>query len=146
MRAALYYRVSTKLQEDKYSLAAQKEELAKYAKSQDWNIVGEFKDVESGGKLEKKGLNALLDLVDEGGVDVVLVVDQDRLSRLDTVAWEYLKSVLRDNNVKIAEPGNIIDLNNEDDEFISDIKNLIAKTRKTGYRKADDAWKKATDA
>ncbi|MGG6437424.1 recombinase family protein [Saccharococcus caldoxylosilyticus] len=130
MRVALYYRVSTKLQEDKYSLAAQKEELTKYAESQGWNIVGEFKDVESGGKLEKKGLTALLDLVDEGGVDVVLVVDQDRLSRLDTVAWEYLKSVLRDNNVKIAEPGNIIDLNNEDDEFISDIKNLIAKREK----------------
>ncbi|MCR1835013.1 recombinase family protein [Oceanobacillus caeni] len=130
MRVANYYRVSTKMQEDKFSLPAQKQELKAYATQQGWNIVGEFKDVESGGKLKKDGLNNLLDLVEEGGVDVVLVVDQDRLSRLDTVAWEYLKSTLRDNKVKIAEPGSIIDLANEDDEFISDIKNLIARREK----------------
>ncbi|MFD2046050.1 recombinase family protein [Ornithinibacillus salinisoli] len=130
MRVANYYRVSTKLQEKKFSLAAQKEELNKYLSQQGWKLIGEFKDVESGGKLKKDGLNALLDIVEEGGVDVVLVIDQDRLSRLDTVAWEYLKSTLRDNNVKIAEPGTIIDLANEDDEFISDIKNLIARREK----------------
>src|SRR5690606_33010698 len=65
-------------------------------------------------------------------IDVVLVVDQNRLSRLDTIAWEYLKSTLRENDVKIAEPGNIVDLNNEDHEFISDIKNLIARREKKG--------------
>ncbi|UTW69901.1 recombinase family protein [Anaerobacillus sp. HL2] len=84
----------------------------------------------SGGTLNKKGLNQLLDLVEDGSIDVVLVIDQDRLSRLDTVAWEYLKSTLRDNNVKIAEPGTLTDLANEDQEFISDIKNLIAKREK----------------
>ncbi|WP_156290739.1 recombinase family protein [Oceanobacillus salinisoli] len=130
MRAANYYRVSTKLQEKKFSLPAQKQELTVYAANQGWNLIGEFVDVETGGKLNKEGLNKLLDLVEEGSVDVVLVVDQDRLSRLDTVAWEYLKSTLRDNNVKIAEPGSIIDLTNEDDEFISDIKNLIARREK----------------
>lgn len=130
MRVALYYRVSTALQEKKFSLPAQKQELQTYAKQQGWHIVGEFKDVESGGQLKKDGLNALLDVVEEGGADVVLVVDQDRLSRLDTIAWEYLKSTLRDNSVKIAEPGSIVDLSNEDDEFISDIKNLIARREK----------------
>lgn len=130
MRAANYYRVSTVLQEKKYSLAAQKNELTKYAQTQGWNIVGEYKDVDSGGKLDKKGLNALLDVVEEGRIDVVLCIDQDRLSRLDTIAWEYLKATLRDNGVKIAEPGHIVDLSNEDEEFISDIKNLIAKREK----------------
>lgn len=136
MRVANYYRVSTKLQEKKFSLAAQKEELRKYVKSQHWNLIDEFRDVDSGGKLSKDGLNALLDLVENGGIDVVLVVEQDRLSRLDTIAWEYLKSTLRENGVKIAEPGNIIDLDNEDDEFISDIKNLIAKRQKKGVVRA----------
>jgi site-specific DNA recombinase len=118
------------MQEDRYSLAAQKTELTNYALTQGWNIVGEFKDVDSGGKLDKKGLNSLLDFAEEGKMDVVLCIDQDRLSRLDTIAWEYLKSTLRDNEVKIAEPGNITDLANEDEEFISDIKNLIAKREK----------------
>lgn len=130
MRVANYYRVSTKLQEKKFSLSAQKEELTRYASQQGWNLIDEFVDVESGGKLNKDGLTNLLDLVEDGAVDVVLVMDQDRLSRLDTIAWEYLKSTLRDNNVKIAEPGNIIDLSNEDDEFISDIKNIIARREK----------------
>ncbi|MFG6315915.1 recombinase family protein [Bacillus velezensis] len=130
MRAALYYRVSTKMQEHKYSLKAQKQELRKYAESQNWIIVKEFRDVDSGAKLDKSGLNALLDFVEEGGCDVVLCIDQDRLSRLDTVSWEFLKSALRENNVRIAEPGSITDLDNEDDEFISDIKNLIARREK----------------
>ncbi|WAT79080.1 recombinase family protein [Bacillus safensis] len=132
MKAALYYRVSTPGQatEDKYSLRSQKEELTKYAASQGWTVVGEFQDVGSGGKLEKKGLNQLLDFVEEGKCEVVLCIDQDRLSRLDSLGWEFLKSTLRENRVKIAEPGFITDLDNEDDEFISDLKNLIARREK----------------
>jgi site-specific DNA recombinase len=130
MRVAIYIRVSTSLQEKKYSLSAQHMELTKYAEQQNWRIIEYFKDVDSGGKLDKQGLTQLLDIVEEGKIDIVLCIDQDRLSRLDTVAWEYLKSTLRDNGVKIAEPGSIVDLGNEDEEFISDIKNLIAKREK----------------
>ncbi|WP_064091540.1 recombinase family protein [Rossellomorea aquimaris] len=130
LRVIIYIRVSTKLQETKYSLSAQKEELTKYAKDQGWNIVATYRDIESGGKLEKEGMDQLLNDVEEGKTDVVLVMDQDRLSRLDVAEWEFLKSTLRDNKVKIAEPGNMVDLDNEDDEFISDIKNLIARREK----------------
>lgn len=56
-----------------------------------------------------------------------MCIEPDRLSCLDTIKWEYLKEILRDNNVKIAEPGNITDLSNEDDKFISDLKNLLAQ-------------------
>ncbi|MDP4085097.1 MAG: recombinase family protein [Bacillota bacterium] len=130
MRVALYIRVSTKLQEERFSLSAQEKELLEYAISKNWTVVEILKDVDSGGKLEKKGLNELMDLAEEGSIDVVLCIDQDRLSRLNTVEWEFLKDVLRDNNVKIAEPGSMVDLKNEDQEFISDIKNLIAKLEK----------------
>jgi site-specific DNA recombinase len=130
LRVIIYIRVSTKLQETKYSLSAQKEELTKYAEDQGWKIVATYKDIESGGKLEKEGMDQLLNDVEEGKTDIVLVVDQDRLSRLDVAEWEFLKSTLRDNKVKIAEPGNMVDLDNEDDEFFSDIKNLIARREK----------------
>lgn len=133
LRVANYYRVSTTLQakEDRFSLAAQKTELKAYVKKQEWRLVNEFVDIETGGKLDKKGLNGLLDLVESGEIDIVLCMDQDRLSRLDTVSWEYLKSVLRDNDVKIAEPNGILtDLSNEDDVFFSDIKNLFAQREK----------------
>jgi|SRR5690625_550333 len=133
MKVANYYRVSTKIQakEDRFSLAAQKTELNAYVKRQGWHLVNEFVDVETGGKLDKKGLNGLLDLAESGMINVVLCMDQDRLSRLDTVSWEYLKSVLRENSVKIAEPnGTLTDLTNEDDEFMSDLKNLFAQREK----------------
>lgn len=130
MRAAIYIRVSTNLQEKKYSLRAQTTELHRYVKQQEQRLVDEFQDIESGVKLHKKGLNALLDIVEEGKIDVVVCIDQDRLSRLDTISWEYLKSTLRENKVKIAEPGTIVDLDDEDQEFVSDIKNLIAKREK----------------
>lgn len=127
LRVAIYIRVSTKMQEEKYSLNAQKVELTRYAESQGWEIIGIFRDVDSGTKLKKDGLEAMLDCVEDGKVDVVLCIEQDRLSRLDTMKWEYLKGILRENNVKIAEPGNITDLSNANDEFISDLKNLIAQ-------------------
>ncbi len=127
LRVAIYIRVSTKLQEDRYSLSAQTVELTRYANQQGWEIVEIFRDVDSGTKLDKDGLKALLDCVENGQVDIVLCIEQDRLSRLDTVKWEYLKGVLRENNVKIAEPGRISDLSNADDEFFSDLKNLLAQ-------------------
>ncbi|WP_301109848.1 recombinase family protein [Sporosarcina sp.] len=127
MRTAIYIRVSTKLQEDRYSLNAQTTELTSYAQSQNWHIVDIFKDVDSGTKLNKDGLEAMLDQVEDGKIDVVLCIEQDRLSRLDTIKWEYIKGVLRENHVKIAEPGSVVDLANEDDEFISNLKNLLAQ-------------------
>lgn len=135
MRVAIYIRVSTKLQEDRYSLKAQQTELTRYAEAQGWTIVDTYKDVESGAKINKEGLEALLDAVEDGLVDVVLVIEQDRLSRLDVADWQYLKDVLRENKVKIAEPGNIIDLTNENDEFFSDLKNLLASHRRRNIKR-----------
>ncbi|GEM_PF-986687 len=135
LRVAIYIRVSTRNQEDKYSLAAQEHDLVEYAKKQNWHIVEVFKDVESGAKFDKKGLTSLMDCVDDGLVDIVLVSDQDRLSRLDTLNWEELKLVLRENNVKIAEPGLVIDLDNEDDEFRSDLYNIIARRERRLFRR-----------
>ncbi|KFL44565.1 hypothetical protein CH76_01790 [Lysinibacillus sp. BF-4] len=132
---AIYIRVSTKLQEDRYSLPAQRHELTKYAEQQGWHITKIYEDVDSGANYEKAGLTKLLDAVDDGFVDIVLVTDQDRLSRLDTVNWELLKGVLRDNGVKIAEPGNIVDLTNEDDEFFSDLKNLFAQRERRAIKR-----------
>ena len=85
MRVVIYIRVSTKMQaaDDKYSLRAQKTELEAYVKRQKWQLVDIKKDVDSGGKFDKKGLDELMDMADSGKMDAVLVLDQSRLSRLD---------------------------------------------------------------
>lgn len=127
MRVAIYIRVSTKMQEDKYSLPAQRLELTRYAESMGWTIVDIFEDVDSGTKLDKEGLVSMLSVVERGLIDVVLFIEQDRLSRLDIIAWEYLKGILKEHDVKIAEPGSITDLSDSKDEFMSDLKNLFAR-------------------
>ena len=127
IKVGIYLRVSTKLQEDNYSLPTQFRELVIYANNQRWKIVTIIQDVGSGKKLDKEGLNTLLDFAEDGKIDIALVFDQDRLSRLEPVDWEFLKSILAENNVKIAEPGNITDLANEDHVLMSDMKNSYAR-------------------
>ncbi|MFX3616095.1 MAG: recombinase family protein [Sporolactobacillus sp.] len=129
MRVLIYIRVSTKMQaaEDKYSLRAQHTELLNYAKKMEWDVVDIKKDIDSGGKYEKKGLEAVMDMAEDNKMDIVLVLDQTRLSRLDGLHWEMLKAVIKKNNIMLAEPGKMIDLNDETQEFMSDLQNWFAR-------------------
>ena len=55
MRIATYTRISTDEEHQPYSLEAQRERLAAYAKSQeDWRIVRRFTDQASGASLERQ--------------------------------------------------------------------------------------------
>jgi site-specific DNA recombinase len=44
-------------------------------------VVGEFEDRSSGASLDRLGLDALSDIIVDGGIDLVLVQDRDRISR-----------------------------------------------------------------
>jgi site-specific DNA recombinase len=132
MRVVIYIRVSTPGQalEDKYSLRAQKEELTSYAKKKDWVIVDTIQDIDKGGDFAKDGLKNLMEIADSGKMDVALVFDQSRLSRLDGIHWEMLKAVLKQNNVRLAEPGRMIDLNDDIQEMFSDLQNWFSRRGK----------------
>jgi site-specific DNA recombinase len=129
MKVVIYIRVSTQGQalEDKYSLRAQESELTSYVKNMGWHLVDIISDVDSGGKFAKAGLQTVMDFAEEGKMDIVLVLDQSRLSRLDGLHWEMLKAVLKENDVKLAEPGRMVDLNDDVQEFMSDIQNWFAR-------------------
>src|SRR5918994_6703135 len=82
MKAALYCRVSTEEQGNKgYSLRQQLEALREYCQQHEYEIVGEFEDRVSGAYLNRPGLDTLRDLVADGGVDIVLAQDADRIIR-----------------------------------------------------------------
>jgi site-specific DNA recombinase len=82
MKAALYCRVSTEEQGNKgYSLRQQLEALREYCQQHEYEIVGEFEDRVSGAYLNRPGLDTLRDLVADGGVDIVLAQDADRITR-----------------------------------------------------------------
>ncbi len=82
MRIATYTRISTDEETQPYSLEAQRERLAAYAKSQeDWRIVRRFSDQASGASLERPGLERALQEAEAKRFDLLLVYRVDRLSR-----------------------------------------------------------------
>ncbi|MBA3426136.1 MAG: recombinase family protein [Rubrobacter sp.] len=78
-----YSRVSTQEQRERgYSLRQQHEALREYCQREGWQIADEITDGgQSGASLERPGLDHVRDLVAQGGVDVVLAQDRDRLAR-----------------------------------------------------------------
>ena len=88
MRCAIYTRVSTDngLDQDFNSLDAQREACEAYIKSQaheGWRLVPDpFDDGGfSGASLDRPALTKLLDLVDRGRIDIIVVYKVDRLTR-----------------------------------------------------------------
>src|SRR5215212_1324181 len=82
-RAILYARVSTDEQaRSGYSLAQQIEALREYAAREGYEILEEIEDSgHSGASLERPGMDRVRDLVQGGGVSVVLAQDRDRFAR-----------------------------------------------------------------
>ena len=87
MRAALYARVSTDKQVEKYGIPSQIEALRKRCLERGWSLVLDgdedafIDDGYSGAELDRPALNRLRQIARDGRVDVVLVYDPDRLSR-----------------------------------------------------------------
>lgn len=82
-KVAIYIRVSTARQDlEGYSIPLQKERLIAYCKAKGWAVAGVFVDPgHSGSSLERPGITQLIDGVEAGKFDVVLVYKLDRLSR-----------------------------------------------------------------
>ena len=91
-KAVLYARVSTEEQaRSGYSLAQQLEALRDYAAREGYEVLEEVVDPgQSGVSLERPGMDRVRDLVDTGGVSVVLAQDRDRLARkvVLNLVWE----------------------------------------------------------
>ncbi len=87
MRAALYARVSTDKQAEKYGIPSQIEALRKRCQEKGWDLVIDGdKDAfidngYSGAELDRPALNRIRQAAKEGRVNVVLSYDPDRLSR-----------------------------------------------------------------
>jgi DNA invertase Pin-like site-specific DNA recombinase len=87
MRAALYVRVSTR---DKgQDTANQLEQLRAFCHANDWRIVREYKDCESGGKADRREFQAMFADARTRQFDVVLFWALDRFSREGV--WETLQ-------------------------------------------------------
>ena len=77
MRAALYYRISTGDQ----TTEPQRMELLEYCRRRGWDNITEFRDVISGSKASRKGLDEMMAGVRRRKFESVVVVKMDRLGR-----------------------------------------------------------------
>lgn len=100
-RALLYIRVSTtKQDQDGYSIPMQRVRLVAYCKAMGWAVAGVYIDPGfSGATLDRPGMTALLDAVNEGKGDVVLVYKLDRLSRSQRDVLYVLEDILEPRGV-----------------------------------------------
>ncbi|WP_303164533.1 recombinase family protein [Mitsuokella multacida] len=82
-RTAIYIRVSTQEQAmEGYSIQAQTERLQAYCTAKGWGVFHTYTDAGfSGSNMERPSLSQLLEDVEAGRVDCVLVYKLDRLSR-----------------------------------------------------------------
>lgn len=97
LRAVIYARVSTNVQEDNYSFSTQLEACRLYAQQQGMSVVAEFQEVESGGSLKRPELDKARALIRAGTANVLLVYIVDRLSR-NLADVLFLKEELRAHN------------------------------------------------
>jgi site-specific DNA recombinase len=80
-RAAIYCRVSSKAQEDNYSLESQESDARAYAEQHGYSVAGIYKDVQSGKRFDRRQFSEVKAAAKRGEIDVVIVWKINRLGR-----------------------------------------------------------------
>jgi DNA invertase Pin-like site-specific DNA recombinase len=121
-RCAIYTRVSTSHQaEHGFSLEDQRRRLTAHAETMGWTWTIYEDPGRSGETLEgRPGMMELLSAVDRGEVDVVLVVDESRLSR-DDLTGAVIRDRLSRAGVTLATPGGEHDLDDPSQRFTAKV-------------------------
>lgn len=133
MRAAIYARVSSQKQRDAQTIASQMSALREFCRGRGWEVVGEFID---DGKTAKEGAEniaarrGLLDLhaaARAGKLDVVAVVDVDRLCRsefLDDRAAVYGPMQRAGIPIVVAATGSMIEWGTDTGDLLLGVGNM----------------------
>ncbi|MBI2973034.1 MAG: recombinase family protein [Armatimonadetes bacterium] len=132
MRAALYLRVSTQPQAEKWSMLAQERALIEHCQRQGWDYKVFSDPGISGETLDQRpGIQQLLKEVAAGGYGMVLSVELERFSRSQSLFdWLTLKQVFREAGVKFGTPGQLYDPADVEDDFLSDLFGSLSKREK----------------
>lgn len=140
MKSAIYTRVSSKEQVDKYSLPAQEKILRECIAKEGHELIGIYTDAGISGEriVNRPEFQRLLLDAEEKKFDAVWVIDQDRLSRGDLADLAYIKKVFKDNNIQLCTPYQKLSLEDVDDDFISDLFGILAKRERLKIKQRAD--------
>ena len=135
MRVAIYTRVSTKKQREKFSLPSQKKILAEYAKAQGWEYILYDEGGVSGETIEDRPvMTQLLQDARQKKFNACLVIELERLSRdEDLLDWLIIKKTFREANIKMATPHQLYDLTNAEDDFMTNILGTLSTREKKKF-------------
>ena len=124
MKCFLYMRVSTVQQ----NLERQEHVLLNYAEENKLTVSDRYYyEKESGSKLDRPQLLALLDFAHKG--DAILVEQVDRLSRLNAEDWEVLKAKIKEKGLLILSPElpSLTEIIKQDNAILSLIGNFLSE-------------------
>lgn len=128
--AGLYIRVSTERQAlEGYSVAAQKANLSKFAHDNDFKVYGIYADEGISGKnIEgRPEVKRLIQDIENGKIDVVLIQKFDRLTRNITDTEDFIKLFQKyDVDVWSISDGKV-DVSNSNGKFMTLLKGLFAQ-------------------
>jgi site-specific DNA recombinase len=132
-KVAIYIRVSTEAQVEKFSLSAQEKLTRELATKHGWEIVKIYRDEGfSGSWIEKRPQFSVL-LMDAGlkKFEAVVVTDFDRLARPDNLKdLGHIQEVFIEHDVKIVTLSDLIDLTDDDQWFVSSLLGIVAAKEK----------------
>lgn len=124
MKVGIYIRVSSLSQEDNSSLENQTTLGIEFCKRSNYEYKV-FKDVESGGKLDRKEFSKLVDLCKNKKIDGIWVYDNDRLSRDYDVGGE-IRKIITNYRLKLFIGWDEVLLEDSGDRFNYNIRSVMS--------------------
>jgi site-specific DNA recombinase len=130
MRCAVYCRVSSDQQRESHTIESQRERLLEYAAMAGWTVVAIEEDNGVSGEVEpwaRPGMSRVLELVRGRAIDVVLVIDIDRVTRDgNNIAFGIVRKELREHGVKLSTTRGLLDFDSPEQRLQQDILSALA--------------------
>lgn len=110
------------------TLARHKKTLLEFAKTSRLTVLEIYEEVVSGdGLFVRPEMVRLLSDIEKGAYEGVLCMDIDRLGRVDTKDRGIIIDTFKTNYTRILTPRKVYDLNDDIDEFSTEIQMLLAR-------------------
>ncbi|RZB34872.1 MAG: hypothetical protein SRB1_00640 [Desulfobacteraceae bacterium Eth-SRB1] len=134
LRCAIYCRVSTEIQKEADTIASQKTQLPKFAKSQGWIVYDMYIDEGISGSFisGREDFSRLMTDMAKNKFDVLLVAEHSRVTRTEDPGERgWILKLLKDNKIKLASPAEgILDLSMFTGELMTTLKLMFAGEEK----------------
>jgi site-specific DNA recombinase len=129
IKAGAYIRVSTDEQaESGYGLQTQRERIAGALTMKGWTLYKEYEDGgQSGGKLDRPALQEMLEDINAGRIQAVVVFKLDRLSRSVRDTVELIEDKFKPLNVELFSVSESLDLNSPTGQLMVNILSSFAQ-------------------